>query len=574
MKNLKVNENIFKKGKMVLLPITMATIITLSGCSLIPNGDRARYSDNNSNTDFSYSSKDTSIDNTTSNTAADETIINDTITVAFGDYYIPMKDTSEGKKTTTKINFTNSNYNSIKSYLNSLNVIYEYENLYNFNESLTEYNKLNLVNTHSNKLKNITVDELYNMIVNNNKEYKKSVKTSIYKELNSNEIRQICELIVETVNKYIKENKDIKVDRIKCVLSNLKMYKQTSSVANAFVTDDNCLIISPNMLEVASLINGKGTDKDIFIHEIVHLLQKGCNCDLENNSNLKRNFGISYGFNNVKVNSLDFTWLYEASAEKNMMNLTGHDPLVYQNMIGYLESLSLVNLVDDNYNVKGTEELSFKRSLNDLYNYFEVTTDGEKKEILNMMYSIEIMQQAPTDFYKVLEEQTGKNKTSILVDEVNYTVKVSICETLSKLFYRNLSKNIVNKDVTLEDVFYLISLFENDLNSHIKYKDSEKYSYNEEFINTYIDIQNNFFYQLSKSMNCSQEDIENKFDNYTAYIKNSNGGIVNNYSLSFLNKEKIDYLKEREDAINLSATISIKNASKVFSKNNLQKVYN
>lgn len=566
MKNLKINENIFKKGKMVLLPIALSTTIVLSGCSLIPNGDRAKYSNYDTNTN-SYNYTDTTSPGTTTQNT-------DTINVNLSEYRIPMKDISNGNLSQTKINFTNNNYDEIKLYLDNLTVSYEYGDLYNFSETLNEYNKLNLVDNHAGKLKNITVDELYNIIVNNNKEYKKNIKTSIYKELSSSETREICKLIVKTVKNSLKTNKDISTDRIKCVLSDLKLFKQTSSVANAFVTDDNCLIISPNMLEVASLINGKGTDKDIFIHEINHLLQKGCNCDLNNNKNLKRNFGISYGFNNVKVNSLDFTWLYESSAEKNMMNLTGHEPLVYQNMIGYLESLSLVNLFNDNYSVADTEKLSFKRDLNNLYTYFDVTSDKDKKEILNMMYSIEVMQQSPDDFYKVLEEQIGKTKDSELVDEVNYTVKVSICETLSKLFYKNLSKNIVNKDVTLEDVFYLISLFENDLNSHIKYKDSTKYSYNGRFIKTYIDIQNNFFYQISKSMGCNQEEIEDRFNNYTSNIKLSDGKIVNNYSLNFLNKEKIDYLEKRKEAIKLSSAPSIRNISKKFSVENLQKVYN
>ena len=565
MNKLWVNKNIFKKGKMVLLPIAMATIVTLSGCSLIPNGDRARYQDNGSKSDYSYSSVDTTSTDNTKN----KEITNNTPTISFDGYDIPMKDIGEYGKTNTKINFTTNNYNSIKNYLDSLNITYEYEKLYKFDESLTEYNKLSLVNTHSSELKNIAVDELYNVILKNNKEYKKTSKTSIYKELSNSEIREICSLIVETANKYIKENKNINPDRLKCVLSNLKMYKQTSAVANAFVTDDNCLIISPNMLQVANMINGKGTKEDIFIHEIVHFLQKGCNCDLNKNTNLKRNFGFSYAFNNLEVNSLDFTWIYEASAEKNMMNLTGHDPLVYKNMIGYLESLSLVNLLNDSYSVNDTEELSFKRDLKDLYTYFNVTTDRDKKEILNMMYSIEVMQQAPIDFYNVLEKNTGRTKDSALVDEVNYTVKVSICETLSKLFYKNLAKNLVNKDAALEDVFYLISLFENDLNSHIKYKDSTKYSYNDRFIETYLNIQDNFFYELSKSTGYSQEEIENKFDGYTAHIKEGN-----NYSLSFLSKEKVNYLEEREAAMNLSATVSIRDASNEFSKQNLKKVYN
>ena len=305
MKNLKVSNNILKKGKMVLLPITLAVTITLSGCSLIPNGDRARYKNDNSKTDYSYSS----VDPTTNNNIENNQATNNTQTVTFDGYDIPMKDISGYEKTNIKINFTINNYNSIENYLDKLDIIYKYEKLYKFDESLTEYDKLNLVNSHSSELKILTVDELYNIILKNNKEYKKTAKTSIYKELDNNEIREICTLIVEIANKYIKENKDINPDRLKCVLSDLKIYKQTSAVANAYVTDDNCLIISPNMLQVADMINGKGTSEDVFIHEIVHFLQKGCNCDLNKNPNLKRNFGFSYGFKNLEINSLDFTWI-------------------------------------------------------------------------------------------------------------------------------------------------------------------------------------------------------------------------------------------------------------------------
>ena len=111
MNNLKVSKNIFKKGKMVLLPIAMATIVTLSGCSLIPNGNRARYTNDNSQTDYSYSSVDNTSDKQNTNT---------TQTITFDGYDIPMKDISEANKTNTKINFTTNNYNSIKNYLDNL----------------------------------------------------------------------------------------------------------------------------------------------------------------------------------------------------------------------------------------------------------------------------------------------------------------------------------------------------------------------------------------------------------------------------------------------------------------------
>ncbi len=565
MKKEYVNKlNLYKTRKLALIPILISGTIILNGCGSLSNNRNFTLKQT---PDAEYTLDDGNIEEYKGNYSDSE----DSEKII--DKKGPMTDLEYGNITKTPIDFKIENFNGFNEYLNSLVTYYEYEKLYDFNSSLTEYNKLNLVTSHKSSLSSITIDSLYSTVKNNNEKYKKSLSITIYKDLKTKELKSICEIIVNTINNYIKENKSINVERVKCVLSDLKIFNQLSSVNNAFVTDDNCLILSPNMLKIAQMINGNETDKDVFIHEINHLLQKGCNCDLKNNPNLKNNFGLSYSFNNLKVNSLNFSWLYEASAEKNMMNYTGHDLLVYKNMIGYLESLSLVNILNDNYNVNDTEELSFKRTLDDLYKYFNVSSASDKLEILNLMYSIEVMQQAPNDFYKAYQEQTGTLKTSELVDEINYNVKSSICQTLSKLFYRNLSKNIVGKNATLEDVFYLISLFENDLNNHLKYDEQEKYEYNEEFINKYIEIQDNFFYQLSKCLNCSQESIEEMFLEYRSNIKLDDGNIAKNYSLEFLDEQKISYLNERAESLKSEATSSIKNVQKQFNEENLQKVY-
>lgn len=561
IKNIRINKNIFNKGKMVLITVPLIATIVLSGCSFMADGERAKYS-------YTGNTPNQTITQTTTS----ETYQQNDIEVDVDDLNIPLKNVGNVDLTNIKLNYTNSQYANFVSYLNRVKVSYGYEKIYNFDATLNEYNKLSFSSTHNYKLKDLNSSSLYNIVVENNKEFKKTNSSSIYKELDSGEASKITNLIITTVNDFIKSNKDISIDRIKCVLSDLKIFKQKSSMSNAFVTNDNCLIISPNMMKFANIVNGDGTNEDVLKHEIIHLLQKGCNCDLNKNENLKRNFGISYGFENIEINSLDFTWFYEASAEKNMVNYTGHNPLVYKNMIGYLESISLANIASDSYKVNDTEKLSFKRSINDLYNYFGVTSESDKREILNLMYSLEVMQQAPADFYELLEKETGRKKDSVLIDEVNYTVKGSVCETLTKIFYRNLSKSIVNKDVSLGDVFYLMSVFENDINNHILYDNSKKYNYNEHFMNMYVQVQDNFFASLSANLNISQNELEDYYNNYTSVIKNGDT-TSNNYNLRFLGNDKINYLKERENSFNKYAGPSIRNVLDEYGKNS-KKVYN
>lgn len=470
----------------------------------------------------------------------------------------------------TKLPSDKSCLNDFINYINCLDTQYEYERLYDIDTNLNKYYDLTLIKKHNSKLKSLDSSELLNIVIENNKIFKADKKTSLYKDIGSNELKSICNLIICTCKDFIRDNEDIDEDRLLCVLSDLKIFNKTST-NNAAITDDNCLMISPNMLELANKINGDGTETDVLIHEINHLLQKGCNCDAQKND-LIHNYGFSYSFKDSEINSLDFTWIYEASAEKNMCNYTNHEPLVYKNMIGYLESLSLISLVNDNFSVNDTEALSFNRTLDSLYKFFNVSEEKDKKEILNLMYSIEIMQTAPDDFYDKYERFYGRSKDDKLIDEINYCVKSSVCETISKLFYKNLTNAIMNNDVTLEDIFYLISIFECDLNNHLDYSNSSRLNDNKLFFERYVDIQNNFFYYLSKTVNVQQQDIELLYNNYTSKVKDSNDIIANNYSLDWLSNDKLEYLEERQNDLCLMVTYSIRNIFDCYSKKTSDKI--
>ncbi len=577
MKNLRINKKAFSHKKFVLVVLPVVVTIVLSGCNFLPNGERAKYTNLESEKGYYevYESQINIEENIDSESYKNENLINNQtnfLSIDVDDLNIPLKDIGKFNFTNVKVKYDINNHKTFYSSLDEIDVDYTYKDLYNFDEVINEYNKLNFSNNHETKLNSLTFDDVYNIILENNKQYKKTKNSSIFRELESKELKNIVKIIVDTVNDFINNNENISIDRVKCVLGDLKVFNQKSSMNNAFVTDDNCLILSPNMLKFATTINGDNADEDVFIHEIIHLLQKGCNCDLNLNDNLKRNFGISYGFKNVKLNSLDFSWLYEASAEKSMQNYTGHDPLVYKNMISYLESLSIVNLVNDTYKVNDTENLSFKRGYEELYKFFDAETESEKRDILNLMYSIQIMQQAPSDFYNLLEEKTGLKKDNNLIDKINYEIKGSICETLTKIFYKNLSKAIIEKEISLGDIFYLISIFENDINNHVLYNSPKKYQYNEHFMNTYIDIQDNFFEELSKTINCSEEEIINNYNNYTSKIKIGDS-VVKNYDLKFLNSDKINYLFERESALNSEAAPAIRFIQEEFLNPNTKKVH-
>lgn len=555
MKKLELYSDKIRNFKYVLLPIALATTITLSSCSIAERKHTNYQNFNSYHDDFEYNNE------VSNDEVENQTLVNNS----------PMNRIQNGNYIGRKINYSNENYCMFLSNLNNINVYYDYATFYNIEKSLDEYYKIKLSITHPNINYSITSDNVYKIIKSNNEEYKKNNHLILYKELSDKDLKEICDLIANIINDFIKNHQDIDDNRIKCIINNLKILNQKSSIANAFVTDDDCLILGTNTMMIANVLMGKNAESDVIIHEIVHLLQKGCKCDIKNNQHLLHNFGISYKFDNVSVNSLDYSWFYESSAEKEMVNYTNDNPITYKNMIGYLESISLTNILNDNYKVNDTEKLSYKHSIEEIYNLFNVTTESDKNEILKLMYSIEVMQMSPDDFYDLYRKNTGEVKNNELIDKINYTLKSDVCQTLSKFFYKNLSNSIIDKEVNLEDIFYLICLYENDMNNHLLYGNDYLYDYNETFINNYVDIQNLFFSNLADSNNMSVDDIIELFNNYTANLKDLNGKTIENHELKFLNYDKKLYLKERQEALKNIAGFSIRDVQNAFNNKEIKK---
>lgn len=535
VKNVKVYKK--KIGAYKLMFIGLASSIILTGCA---DGSRALY------TEQQVSSE--------SEIVIEQPIEEPNIEI---DGIVPLSDVGSSKYNLQDVYLTGDEYNNFIDDLNQIVVNYQYSNLYNIDDALSEYNKLTITSNHAGRISAINADELYNVVLENNENYMKDNPHTLYEEVSKKELKNFCIAICDIINYYLETCPEISTDRISCTLSNLKILEQEGSMSNAFVTVDNCLVVSPTMIEIIGIMDSENDVYDILTHEVIHLLQKSCNCDLRCNINLTYGYGFGYEFNNLAVNSLNNTWLYEASAEKCMCNYQNMDPITYHNMIGYMESLSMINLLNDNYNVNGTEHLSFNKTLDDLFTYFDVTTEEEKMEILNMMYSIEIIQSSPSDFYRVYEASEGITMNEYYETDLRLTLKGDLCQTMNKLFYRNLANRLVNENIPLEDVFYLISVYEADLNNHILYSESSKYDYNEELMQNYVNIQSKFFECISTSTGMTLEDIEELYSNYTARVYDSNGNIVNNYDLSWLESDKVSYIEERLEVLSSCYTTNV-----------------
>lgn len=538
IKNIKFNKNYLKKkrklkiSKMVIGVVAVFSVATstLTGC--INRKSNTTSSFNNSTPSYSYSYS--SFDN-------------------------PLNKIDSYEYSNDGVIVTDSSYNEFVNYLDNIDTTYTYENLYEINNALNNYEQVKnfKVDNHNSPIKNITVDELFSVVKSNNRKYleqkKKEYVSDFYEEFSDGDLRKICGIIVETINCYIEKGKVSNQEEVKCILGDLKIFERTT-LTNAYVTDDNALMISPSMintLKIKSSSSNQDVFKDTISHEAMHMIQKGCV-----HNTVTYRIGNSFKFENLSINPLFWNWFYEGSAEKLSNNFTGDTPLVYNYYINYINSLSYSTILNDNNSVNELEETTLSNNLDSIFKYFGASNEESKKEVINMMFSLDIIEMDNEEFLNKL----NLDKDSDEYIKVKRNIKTSVCESMTKYFYRSLSEKVKNSNVKLNDIYYLITVFETDLDSHLNYTSLDKYEDNKEFIKRYVEIQNNFFNYLTSDKRYSQQDLENLFDEYGTLNTNRD----NNFNLNFLNNEKRQFIENFLSNISITRTEQVRD---VLSKN-------
>lgn len=407
--------------------------------------------------------------------------------------------------TEDKITITDDSFDIFNNYLDTNNVIYTYEDLYHVDEALSAVGDITICNNHTHLISDIdqqvTIDLLTRSIKNNNSPYLKE-HPECY-NLPDHEIEEFANYIINSLhNKYELLTEESK-GRLYCELGNLKVVGiDQSSVPeydqyNAQYTFDGAFILNEKRISELKDPNAK---EKTYKHEINHLYHRSC---IDNFHEDYEIVGISRFSYNVDVNPLFWRWQYEAAAESDVMTeYHTTESLVYEDYVNYLRSMDLVALISPKYNEQALENSTINQNPNDLYAIFNASTPEEQKEVINMMYSVDYLHLTRDDF-NFSYESTYNSYNDI--NATKYNMKASIFTTLSKYFYRNLAERVKNDNVTIEDIFYLIKVFETDLNSHLYiYTDDPTIKEaNVYFMTEYITMQNEFFMMLANN----QKDI-------------------------------------------------------------------
>lgn len=463
-------------------------------------------------------------------------------------------DFIEGKIESTPIWLTDGCLQNFEQYLQSVVPEYEYSDLYQIDAALAEYNKkaTKQVARHAHDVRvngKLDPNALYQIVKRNNEAFFSDGKhaKAFYKEYSNKELKEMCSQLCKTISMMKDRFPEVDMDTICCNLYDLKILKHISLLMdNAALNSENVFHFDKEQLHRNSFaMNSKMSDSEleetVWVHETMHFGQTCCACFLEGE---KWRIGINHEYADLDIQPLEWLWLIEASAEMNMCTVLDVEPTTYQTMISYANTMKMVTQLDDRNSVDAVERLNFGHDIEEIFDLLDLHSEAEREECIKMMYSIEVLQKKPKGFCDAYEQAYQKDlSNSADADELNLTIKDDALLTLTKLFYRNLAREIHNGKATMQDMFYLLRAWEAKLDNHFNnaYAEFPIFQY---FYQRYIEIQNVFFEQIAQDNSMDKEKLNVGFSSYSMRVRDGEKEKSPNCDLLFLSRDKKVWLTE------------------------------
>jgi len=527
--------NVKKSKKYKLRKIALTgMIISVIGSSIISFSGHNTYSNNEN-----YNTYNKSVTVTEEVDSNYQDIVGDYANETY------LETTTNGEK----ITYTEEDAESFLYYLSNYDVEYLDEELFYYDEA-TEFfdnNKIDEIHNHtySGFIVDGKVDEekLFESVKENSPKFRKENNHYLYTEItDDSEYRLIISYVAESINHDLPNKSEEEIRELDCVLGNLTIFEGVG-VEAAKVTTENALLVNPSMIEAMRISsNQENTYRNIIYHETKHLEQSSC-IDRENDKYYRQGLSLIENSDELLINPYNWTWSTEGAAELGSNDMTGENPTTYKYLVSYLKTLNLISILNGNETCQEIENTSINRNIDYFYELLGTNNDITKEEIVKMMYAMEITQKYAEDHMELYETMHANDETFDYT-KIRETYRSEFLIESTKIFYANLANKIINEDLTLEDIFCLMTLYEGDLSNHIPYNESANLDkeYNQNMLLEYNNIQANFFESLSNATGLSIDDLYQKYNSYSAFIIDEEENITLNANLSFLNETQIDWL--------------------------------
>ena len=442
------------------------------------------------------------------------------------------------------IKLSSENYEAFCDYLDYNNINCPYSEIFGIKEAFSEKEKRGFdAEKHSydffegNFL--VEEDKLFKVVKENNAKYMEGIRKHFYDNLSDSKLKECCRIVADTINWGIENIDGIDLEELSCMIGNLKILNRGTMNLATFDDESDSINISPDIIDSKKERTGISNIYEMTVcHETMHLMQ--CRCTDVSQGEEDSFIGASYSFETLEINPLKISWLYEASAELNTAMKFNCEPTTYTYMIDNLESISLATVLNENVKARQLEKLCFTQDEETLYKQLEFE---DKEKSAEFLYAVEILRNKPEDFKKAYEKTYG-TLTEDYSEFIKKTYNPYFVEVVSKLLYKNLALKLTQNEICLNDVFYIISLYELDLLKDIpldnlsvreKYKDTYE---------KYMELQKTFLEMLQKNTDL------NIMDSFLEYQMNlDNGSLYANASLDWLEEEKAEYLLSRNNTL-------------------------
>lgn len=536
--NLFFNPNKNKKRfKLQLKALNLGIVLMLSSCNFNLKNPKNELS-------VSYNNiSTTSNDNST--IRSDDNI--------FLELNIPSNSKIELSELTTdiincKFELTSEENNYFNNFISAIEVDYPMSEYFQIDNFLQSYDSLNEYNSNQSNLiikdNYIDADDLYNQVIKNNESFliENHGVAKKYEDTTNYMVKNVCNVIASYLNNFIEENSNININELDIKLSELKIFESSTFSYAYFNPNTGILGISTSTIEsVKQKSQDELTFEKIIEHETNHIIQACTIEELSNNKQYSIRFGPCYKFNDLQVNCGYWNWYYESTAESltSKYNNT-NSSLTYQYDIGSLETIKTATVLKPDTKIYDLEELSQQSDLNQVFNYFNCRTKEDKAEIIEMMYAFNIINEdnyssSTNDFYQLYKEINNENMDFTSRRFLKLELSASIGLTLSKQFYSNLSNIITEKEITIEELFQIISVYETEMSKLTKYYSNYNDNYTREFIEKYSAIQYTFFELIANELNITPDDIKNAYIEYNANFE------IKKLKISYLVEDKAQF---------------------------------
>lgn len=468
---------------------------------------------------------------------------------------------------TTNIKLNNIGYMDIINALDGSDYTFEYAQYYGLDEALGMYNSTTVNKKTTSSLLdangNLDPQKLAQQILANNKAYMaqgKDAINSFYTDISSTDLNMICNIIAEVTNK---EYNGVQKEKVANTLMQMTMFQRTGSASNAYVTNNLTFVYNPTMSnlyaskqEIEGTSTGKeDTVKQVITHEVMHLLQYASNDTNEKNgleSGICRMYNLPNQDKKIPVDSLWNSWLLEAAAELGMAEYLNIEPGTYAKKISYARSYNLSRFNDLDLANHSIEDVVFNHTLEEAYKELGLNSEEEKREFLNFLYSVEITQSDPEDFWENYTTISGITPTEDEKLGIRMDIRTDAVKFLSRNFYENLADAIYTGSITdLDTVFYLVRNWELDVYGHLEYTKTSSLEHAKDFVLWQNDIQNSLFSAIANSNNTTLEDITSQYAEYNLQASVDNQ-IYNNCQLSNFNEYTASYITDAKDSYSTS----------------------